>query len=183
MSHPFLRPTHRRLDVLQVQTTHLRAFDPLEQLPNPFVRSAFWRRSRHAFEMDACGAAWRQAIVADLAPRKRCPIPEDPPCPGDLTQKHRQEAHDIWAFASMAWCLQKDPALRSDRANGREMVRGPCDLQNRRLTNWCVGGDRHRQHATPGFIDTRDGPVFVCGFLFHASHRCSFHVWIAASWR
>jgi len=183
MSQPFLGTTQLRLDMLHLKTTNMLEFDPLEQIPDPFLGIQFWSIARQAFEMNTFGSSFCQKVFDDLTAMNRGTVPNDQQFAGNLSQEQLQKANYIWAFVGMVLGLHVYLAFRGDGANGREMVAGQFDAQYGRLANWSIGASHQWQKIKSRLIYEDNSALFVFGLFFSSSHRCSFQLWIAASSR
>lgn len=183
MSQPFFGTTHLSLNVWHVKTTNILEFDPLEQVPNPFLRIQFWRISRQLFKMNALGSTFSQKVFDRLTAMDGSAIPDHQQGPRDLTGEQLQKANHIWAFVRMVLGLHEEPAFWSDPTHGRKMVSAQLDAQDGRLPLWRIGADRHRQQVKGGLIYKDDGALFALGLFFSSCQRCSFQAWMAASSR
>ncbi len=183
MSQSFFGTTQLRLDVLHVQTTNILKFDSLEQIPDAFLWIELRSIARQAFEMDAFGSSFGQKVFDRLRAMNGSSIPDDQQLAWDLAGEQLQEANHIGAFVGMVLSLHADLSFRGNGTNGREMVTGQWDLQDRRLAGWGIGAHRHRQQVEPSLIYENDGTLFVFGLFFSSSQCSSFQLWIAASSR
>jgi hypothetical protein len=183
MSQAFFGPAHLSLDVWHVKTTNILEFDSLEQIPNAFLWIELRSIARQAFEMDAFGSALSQKVFDRLRAMNGSSIPDDQQVAWDLAQEQLQEADHIRPFVGMVLSLHTQLSFQGNRPDGREMVMGQRNLQQRRLADGSIGMHRHWQQIEPRFIYEHDAPFFLFGLFFSSSHRCSFQVWIAASLR
>src|SRR5436309_798823 len=79
--------------------------------------------------------------------------------------------------------LQEQAPIRSDAADGREMIVRQRHPQHRRLSAWGPGAHRHRQQIKAGFIYPEDGSLVLLGFFFIVGQHCSAHCLMASSLR
>src|SRR6266700_4218297 len=101
MSEPFLGAQQFCAELLEVGSTKVFQFAPLEQIPHPFLGIQFWSVARPAFQMDALGSALGQKILDGPRAMNARAIPDDQQVARDLAQKQVQEAHHIWSFERM----------------------------------------------------------------------------------
>lgn len=87
MSQPFFGMTPLLLDVLHTKTTNILEFDPLEQVPDAFLRIELKGIARQAFEMNAFGSTFRQKIFDCLTAMNGRPVPGDQQFAWDLAQE------------------------------------------------------------------------------------------------
>jgi hypothetical protein len=183
MSQPFFGTAQLSLNVLDVKTTNILEFDPLEQVPNTFLRIQLRRISRQLFEMNALGTSFAQEVFDGLTAMNRSSVPDHQQVSGDLTGQQLQEANHIGALVRMILHLHKRPAFWSNTAHRREVITGQLESEHRRLTHGSIGVDGHGKQIKSRLIYKDDGPLFLLGFFFNAGQRCSFQAAIAASSR
>ena len=183
MSQPFLGTTQLRLDLLHLKTTNILEFDPLEQIPDAFLWIQLWSVPRQAFQMNPFGSTMRQKIFDRLASMNARSIPNHQQFTGDLARKHLQKANHIAAFVRMVLGLHQDLSFRRNSTDGREMVMGQFDAQDGRLAKGSIRPYCQWQQVKCRLIYENDRTLFAPGLFFSSSHRCSFHLWMAASSR
>ncbi len=87
-----------------------------------------------------------------------------------------EEAHDPWASKRLRLYVHQHPSVRGQRTNGRQMITGERDPQDRRLTTRRVGPHTRRQQVETSFIYPDDGASFRLGLLLSSGQRSSRHV-------
>lgn len=97
MPQSFCGSTDLRLDVLDLKTTRMLAFDAREQIPDPFVRSQRWCRARQAFEMNPCGSPLCHKIVDGVTAMNHGTVPDHQHVAGNLACEQRHTANHIRA--------------------------------------------------------------------------------------
>jgi hypothetical protein len=183
MSQPFFGSPHFPLDVLHVKTTNIFEFDPLEQIPDSFLRIELWCIGRQLFEMNALGSAMCQVVFNGLTAMNWGSIPDDQQLARNLAGEHLQKANDIWTFVRMILRLHENPAFGGDGAHSRKVITGQLNFQDGRLAYRCIGAYRHRKQIKSRLIYKDDRSLFLLGLFFSAGHRSSFQAAIAVSSR
>src|SRR5205807_2997091 len=87
MSQPFFGMQQRLLKMLQVKTTNVVKFGPLEKIPNAFLGIEFWGISRQTFQPNAFGSPFCQKVFDRLTAMNGSPIPDHQDLAWDLTQE------------------------------------------------------------------------------------------------
>jgi len=183
MPEPFLGSQQFRSELLEIKSTKVLEFAPLEQIPHPFLRIQLRSVARQSLQMNAFGSSLCQKILDHLTAMNGGPIPDDQQFARDLAQKSLQKTHDIWPFVRMILNMHEKPPIGSHTTNSREMIASQFHRQDRRLSNRGVGPHCHRQQVKSRLIYKNNGALFLFGLFFSSTDRCSRHRWIAASSR
>ena len=98
MPEPFLGAYQFGAKLLEVNSTKIFEFAPLEQIPHSLLGIEFWRIARQLLQMDAFGSPLGQKRFDSLRAMNARPIPDDQQLAWDLAQEQVQELHHIWPF-------------------------------------------------------------------------------------
>jgi hypothetical protein len=148
--------------------------NPLQMGPQALAGVQFWGIGRQTLDVEP----WRRAVTQerfdDLTAVNRRPIPDNDHTAWHLSQQMFQKGHHIHRIEGAVLAMEIQLPLWGDRADGREMLAGPPLLQDRGLSNRCIGADDAGQRIEPGFIDEKDAlplglrPLLIAG---HVSWR------------
>lgn len=180
---PFLGTHQFCAELLEIGSTKILEFTPLEQVPHPFLWVQLGSIARQSLQMDAFGTPLRQKILDRLTAVDGSPIPDNQQVARDLAQEQLQETHDIWSFVRSVLDVHDQPSIQGKPADGREMIPGQFDLQQRRLPDRGRGPHRHGQQIKSRLVYKDDGALFLCGLFFSSTERWSRHSLMAASSR
>ena len=128
MPEPFLGPHQSRLKLIEISSTKVLEFAPLEQIPYAFLGIEFRCIARQALQMDAFGSTCGQKILDGLRAMNARSIPDDQQLAWDLAQEQLQEAHHIWPFERPVPEVHDQPPIQGEATNGREMITRQLDL-------------------------------------------------------
>src|SRR5258705_5520651 len=84
-----------------------------------------------------------------------------------------QEMNTIQTIQCLRSRHREQPAMRRDATHHRQMVTGLEDLQDRRLSAWCIGSDSARQEIKARFIHKNKESALQTRFFF-VSNQTSF---------
>ncbi len=101
MPEPFLGPHHFCLKLIEISSTKVLEFPPLEHIPHALLWIQFRCIARQALHMDAFGSACGQKNLDGLRAMNARPIPDDQQQALELAQEQLQEAHHVWALEGM----------------------------------------------------------------------------------
>lgn len=160
------------LEFAQVVTAPVAQFDPLQVAPDALVGVHVWGIAGQGFEVEALSRAVAQEVLDDLAAVNRCAIPEDQELAREVAQQVPEEPYDIGTFEGASPDVEEQAPVRSECADGREVVTRERDGQDRGLPFGRVGADPGRQEVETRFIDPDNRPSFFPGF-FSRTGQCS----------
>jgi hypothetical protein len=183
MPEPFLGPHQFGAELLEVGSTKVLQFTPLEQIPHPFLRIEFGCIARQAFQMDAFGSPLCQKILDGLRAMNARAIPDDQQLSRKLAQELLQEAHHIRSFERVVLEVHDQSPIHRQPTDRREMIARQWNLQHRRLPHRSVGADRHGQQVKARLIYKDDGAFLLVGLFFSSTQWWSRHTWMACSLR
>ena len=166
-----------------IGSTKVLEFASLEQIPHPFLWVQLRSIARQSLQMDAFGTPLRQKILDRLTAVDGSPIPDNQQVARDLAQEQLQETHDIWPLVGGTLDMHDQAYIHGEATNGREMITGQFDLQQRRLSDWSIGPHRHWEQLKSRLVYKDDGALFRCGLFFSSTERCARHSLMAASSR
>ena len=170
-----------RIKLIEILATQIFQFASFEQIPHPFLRIALGCIGRQTFQMDTCSRTSRQKVFDRLAPMDWGTIPDDQQFPGDLAQELLEKAHYILSLVGVILRLHEQPPLWGQRSNGRDVVSGQRDAQDRRLAHRGIGPYRQGQQVKARLIYKNELSLFLLGFFLRAGQRSSRQVLIARS--
>ena len=169
------------LKLSEIAATHILEFTPFEQIPDAFLRIELGRIGRQTFQVDACSSTSRQEIFDRLAVMDGGTIPDDEQIPWDLTQELLEKAYHVLSFVGMILRLHEQSPPWCQCSDGRDVVTGQRDAQNRRLAYRGIGAHRHRQQIKARLIYKNNLSLLLLGFFLRAGQRSSRHVLMACS--
>ena len=122
MSEPFLGTQQFCAEVIEVSSTKVLEFAPLEQIPHAFLRIQFRSIARQSLQMDTFGSAFGQEIFDGPRAMNTRAIPDDQQLPWDLAQKQVQEAHHIGSFERLVLDVHHQAPIQAETTDGRQMI-------------------------------------------------------------
>src|SRR3990172_10929108 len=155
----------------QVMTTPVPQFDPLQVSPDALVGVHIGGIAGQGFEVDPPGASLGQEVPHGLAAMDRRAVPDHQQLSGDLAQQVSQEAHDVRALKGAGQGAEEQAPIRRQAADGREVVVGQGNSQDRGLTPRRIGANPGGQEVEAGLVDPDDRAVLVAGFFSRAGQR------------
>ena len=166
MPEPFLGPHQLCSKLLEIVSTKVLEFAPLEQIPHPFLWIEFRCIARQAFQVKAFGSTCDQKIFDRLASVNGGPIPDHQQLAWEFAQKQLQEAHHIRSFKGLLLDVHDQAPIYGQASNGREMIARQWNFQNRRLPDRGIGVHRHGQQVKARLVYKDDGALFLDGLFF-----------------
>src|SRR5574341_2051247 len=115
--------------------------------------------------MDAFRAALRQELPHSSAAMGRQSIPNDQEFAGDMVEQMLEKTHDGRTFESLLLRHQVQVTSRRNGADGREMIPGQRDAQQRRFAYRRIGAYQGGQQIEARFIHKHYGASFLRGFF------------------
>lgn len=158
------------LEFGQVTTAPVAQLDPLEGAPDTLVGGQVRGVAGQACEMEAGAATLGEKVFHCLTAMDRRAIPDDQELAREVTQEMAEEAHHRWATEGVGADLKEEAALRGERPDGREVIVGEGDGQDRGLPLGGVGADPGGQEVKARFIRPDDGSLFFSGFFSRVGH-------------
>jgi hypothetical protein len=183
MSEPFLGTQQFCAELIEVSSTKVLEFAPLEQIPHAFLRIQFRSIARQSLQMDAFGSAFGQEIFDGPRAMNTRAIPDDQQLPWDLAQEQVQEPHHVRAFEGMVLEVHNQAPIHGQAANGRKMIASQGNFQDGRLSHGSIGAHRHGQQVKARLIYKYDRAFLLFGLFFNSTEWWSRHSWMACSSR
>ena len=162
---PFLGTHQFGLKLLEVGSTKVLEFAPLEQIPHAFLWIEFGSIPRQSLQVDAFGSACGQEILDSLRAMNARAIPDDQQFPRDLAHKQLQEAHDVWSFERPILDMHDQASIHGQTSHGREMITGQRDLQDGRLSHGSIGAHGYGQQIKTCLIYKDNGAFLLFGLF------------------
>src|SRR5579884_367260 len=135
MPEPFLGPHQFRLKLLEIDSTKVLEFAPLEQIPHALLWIEFGCRARQTLQMNAFGSALSQKIFDGLRAMNARSIPDDQELAWDLAQQQLQEPHHIRPFERVVLNVHDQTPVQGEAADSREVIASQGNLQDRCLSH------------------------------------------------
>src|SRR5262245_57774224 len=132
------KPLGRQAQVVtegrQVSTAEIPQLHPLQVVPDTLVWMQIRRVAGQLLQMDASGTPAGQEVLNGLPPVNGRAIPDHQQRTGDVPQQVPEEAHNILTAQGPLLDQQQELAIRSNPTDGREVIVGQRDPQERGLS-------------------------------------------------
>ena len=136
----------------KIATAHVTPFDAFELWPEALARVQLRGIGRQALQGNVWCRALRQALLDNLTPMHRGPIPHDDHAAGYLAQELFETCDDICGVEGAVLAVAVHCTRRGDGGDGREMIMGVPLPQDRRLADRRRGAHDTGQGVKPGFV-------------------------------
>lgn len=183
MPEPFLGSDQFPLKLLEIGSTKVLQFTPLEQIPDAFLRIQLGSVGWQAFQMDTLGPASSQKILDGLRAMNARPVPDHQELAWDFAQEQLQEAHHIWSLERVVLNVHDQTSIGGETTNRREMIASQGNRQDRRLPYRCIGPHGHGQQVKARFVYKDNRTILCFGLFFSSTEWWSRQTWIASSLR
>jgi hypothetical protein len=183
VAQALLGPAQRQSQRGQVGTAEIAQLDPLEVVPDAFVRVQLGRVGGQLLQVQPFGAAFAQEVLDGLAAMDGRPVLDHQELAADLAQQQAQESDDIGRAVGVILGLHKETAVGGDPADRGEMVAREGHAQDRRLPARRPRPDRHGQQVEARLVYPDAGASFLGRFFSKAGQRSRHHAWMAAASR
>jgi hypothetical protein len=183
VAQPLFGPPQCAIQLRDVVTTDGAQCTALQIRPDPFDRVEVGRIAWQLLQMDPLGRASGQEVLDRLAAVNGRPIPDDEAFARDLAQQHTQDPHHLGAVIRSGPDRQKETAVTAQRPDGRAVISGEADAQQRRLGTPSSGSHLMGEQIKPRLISPDKTPFLGGGLFLSAGQRCSHQPRMAASSR
>jgi len=149
----------------QVATDDVLELNPLEIIPDAFIRVQLRRIAGKSLKQDALCSTVCQKVFDPSAPMNGRTVPYDQYLPRDVTQQMLEKANHVWAFEGTCLHHRVQLALWRDATDSGQMIMGQTTLDDGRLSNWRIGAHDHGQQVESRFINKDYGVSVRFGFF------------------